>query len=264
MAHRSLVTVAHLLLLGCGPRPVTVEFYPVAGQEHFACTSAWGHVGVSDSVVQPKDFRLLVSEVRFRTVAGRWVPMSLDEVEGQHAGVGLLDFEDGSGTCGAGTPATRYVLEGSVRDEGRFAAVELTLGAQEGAQLPANAAALAPGGRPRGLAVELITPTHPHWVFHLASPCAEVGCGDGRLQVLIEGVDATERILFVDLLPLLQEADLERAAEAPDLVAGCASDPLDVDCPPLLRALGVGAPQRVFRPSTWAVGSVNHSGHGGH
>lgn len=78
----------------------------------------------------------------------------------------------------------------------------------------------------------------------------------------IEGVDATREILIADVLPLLNQADLERPAEVPDFVAGCASDPLD--CPPLLRALGVGAPQRVFRRSGWALGAVSHGSHAGH
>lgn len=253
------------LLSGCGPQRVTIEFYPLVGQEHFACTSAWEHVGVSASVIQPKDFRLLVSEVRLHSKTGTWIPMRLEEVEGdQHEGVALVDFENATGLCKTGTPMTRYEIEGSVAERPEFDALELTLGVPTGAELPSHAASLQGGGRARGLSVGLKSRAHPDWVFHLPPTCVGEKCSDDRLRVRVEGVDASKRIIIADLLELLREADLEQPAQAPDFIAGCASDLLDVDCAPLMRALGVGAPQRLFRPSPYAVGSIAHDGHSGH
>lgn len=257
--------VAVLALVSCGPRQQTLEFYPTAGDEHFTCFGAWGRVGTTQSIVRPRDFRALASNLSLLTARGA-VPFSLIQTQTQRASTGLLDFEEGGDLCDLGTPALAYTLVGEVDDDGPFMGLEFTLGAS-----PSLTREGLPGteglfdevtGRARGLSVALKTSRNPLWRFHLVDDCTSGTCSAPRLRV--EGVDPTKTILFFDLLELVSEANVDAPPGLGDTAAGCGTTADDEDCPPLMRALGNGAPQRVLRASPYAVGSIDHAAHAGH
>lgn len=259
--------MACLALLGCGPPLATIEFYPTMGEEHFTCYGAWGRVGTTESIVRPRDFRALASNIELLTSRGP-VPFVLNDTDTQRGAVGLLDFEEGTDLCEAGTGAVAFTLAGTVDEPGPFTGIELTLGAPADLtrdQLPLGAEGLFDDalGRARGLSVELKTSRNPTWRLHLVDDCTSGTCTQPP-RVRVEGVDPTKTILYFDLLELLAEANVDAPAGAGDSLPGCGASPGDEDCPPLLRALGVGAPQRVLRPSPWEVGAIDHAAHAGH
>lgn len=262
---------AALLFTACGPRVVTVEFYPFTRDEHFTCTGAWGYVGTTSSIIQPHDFRALVSEVQLLTASGELAPLKLDENGNQRGGVGLLDFEDASGTCKQGTKETAFTLVGELGTEAPLTGLQFRLGvppalAPDAASVPGGPQGMfdAARGQALGMRVELESSRQDFWRFHLATACVEPGCVDQRPTVRLEGMDPSKKVILFDLLELLAEANVDSPAIAPDDQPGCASQPGDPDCAPLLKALGEGAPQRVLRESPWDVGSIDHEGHLSH
>lgn len=83
-----------------GDRSYRIDFVARAASETIACGAAFAGMGIGQSAVRVRDFRLFVSNVRLVGPDGEEVPLSL-EPDGiwQSDGVALLDFEDGSDTC---------------------------------------------------------------------------------------------------------------------------------------------------------------------
>jgi len=109
-------------------QPVRLQFQGVVGDEVFSCESTYTGLGRMDSTVAVTDFRLYVSDVSLINEAGDRIPVTLEQ-DGmwQYENVALLDFEDRSGNCANGTPATRTEVVGTV-PAGTYTGVEFTLG----------------------------------------------------------------------------------------------------------------------------------------
>jgi uncharacterized repeat protein (TIGR04052 family) len=74
-----------------------------------------------------KDLRFYVSGVALIDAAGNYAPLVLTENNNQGRNVALLDFEDGSGGCSAGSTATYTALTGKVAP-GTYVGIAFTLG----------------------------------------------------------------------------------------------------------------------------------------
>jgi uncharacterized repeat protein (TIGR04052 family) len=96
-------------------QPIAIEFEARVGEEAFECGRVYSGVGSSGLDVEPQDLRFFVSDVRLIEASGREEPVTLDTAAPwQTADVALLDFEDASGGCAAGTPDTNSRLTGRV------------------------------------------------------------------------------------------------------------------------------------------------------
>ncbi|MET0390053.1 MAG: MbnP family copper-binding protein [Polyangiales bacterium] len=89
----------------------TLRFQAKLGGERFACGQAQPGIGSTGTTVEPVDFRMFVNDIRLVDDRDDEVPITLDHRPPWQAnGIGLLDFEDGTGLCADGDPGTNYVL----------------------------------------------------------------------------------------------------------------------------------------------------------
>ena len=95
--------------------PVSLQFEARVGGVAFACGQSYAGVGSSAASVEPHDFRFFVHDVRLLDESGNAAAVELDDrAPWQASGVGLLDFEDGSGGCLEGDAAVNTALTGRV------------------------------------------------------------------------------------------------------------------------------------------------------
>jgi uncharacterized repeat protein (TIGR04052 family) len=109
-------------------RPVTLHFAAMVGSESFACGRSYPNIGTSKSTITPSEFRVFVHGVELLTGDGKAVPLALEQ-DGrwQSEGLAMLDFEDGTGPCGNGTPELRTTITGDA-PAGRYTGVRFTIG----------------------------------------------------------------------------------------------------------------------------------------
>lgn len=238
-----MVTVA-VFAVACAPPLRPLEFFPLVGDEHFRCTSAWADLGANKVIAQPLDLRLLVSEVTLLSRSGE-VSYTLEERSTQRGGLALVDFEAGDGTCKGGTGETVFQLQGTPERSGPFTGVRFRLGG--GARVPPAASELVDDGRPRGLSLGLTTTATDRWLVH-----ATGDCGEGPCSISASGFDPTVSVMYFDLRVLLESFTI-------DATGACAAG---APCPALERALG--ADQRVVTASPHLVGTIDHETHQGH
>ena len=122
-----------LLLLAAaaanGAETVSIPFRAVVGSEELACGRKYTGVGLSRSVITPRDFRLYIHNVRLLDEAGKEWPVDLAQ-DGKWVldDVALLDFEDGSAGCRNGSPETNRVVTGTVPAGHVYRGLRFTLG----------------------------------------------------------------------------------------------------------------------------------------
>lgn len=249
MAHcnRLIATIsAGLGLLGCQARTVSIEFLPTADGEVFRCTSAWT-LGTNKVIAQPLDARVTLSHIELLTASGA-VGFELDENSLQRDGLGLLDFEDATGTCSGGDGVTSYQLQGAPMGAGPFTGLRFRFGAGPSHQ---GSLAFLPRsmldsvtGRPVGISASLVR----------AGKAWPLNWSGDDVTVQVDGVDATKSIVSFDF----------RALYAPFEVgeAGCSMPPSDSGCDPVKTALG--AQQQVIVPTQYLVGQIDHQSHSNH
>jgi len=234
-------------LLGCQAPTMSIEFLPMAGSEAFRCTSAWADLGTSKVIAQPLDARLTISHIELLTAAGA-VGFELDENSLQRDGLGLLDFEDATGTCSGGDGVTSYQLQGQPKGAGPFTGLRFRFGAGASHQgslafLPRSMVDLV-NQRAVGISASLIR-------GGTAWPLTWSG---DDVTVQVDGVDATKTVVSFDL----------RALFAPFEVgdAGCSMPPSEAGCAPMTRVLATQ--QQVILPTQYLVGQIDHQGHSTH
>lgn len=246
---------------------VRIRFRAQVGTEHFACGSAY----TSDTGVTftPRDLRFFVQDVSLLSADGDDQPVSLDVVPPwQLAEVALLDFEDGSGSCSAGTAAINFDVMGRVRP-GNYRGLAFTNGVPEalnhadpaGLPPPLQAGSMSWGWLLgyRFLVAELVA-TDPgdasppgSALLHLGSTACSGNPANGsircqnanRNRIYLPSFDPDADVVVVDVAELFEGADLTR-------VTTCHSN--DESCTGLLERLGVqrsdGSPlveQRLYR-----------------
>jgi uncharacterized repeat protein (TIGR04052 family) len=255
-------TVAALALVtACGaPADVELRFEGLVGDEPARCGATYAGIGTSGSTLTLLDFRLFVHDVRLVTADGREVPVELTQDDFQHDDVALLDFEDGTNGCDAGTPAQRLVVRGTVSDGGPFRGVRFRFGVP--ADLNHGDASTAPAplnttsmfwswnGGYKFLRADVRLKEGAPRNFHLGS----TGCQGGdavtscshpnRPEISLDSFDPSSGKVIVDYAALVADADLSKdGGGAP----GCMSGVDDPECAAIFPRLGLslstGAPE---------------------
>ena len=132
MRLHAFALVAVAALGGCAVAPaerdVEIRFGARVGDAEFRCGQSYAGIGTTGARITPSDFRFYVSDVELIDAAGRAVKLQLAQ-DGvwQFRDVALLDFEDGSGPCRAGTSGLNTRVVGKA-PPGDYRGVSFTLG----------------------------------------------------------------------------------------------------------------------------------------
>ncbi len=115
-----------------GPQAVTLEFAAYAGSTPVKCGTVVTGLGSGNVDAQIKDFRFYVSNVKLIKADGSEVALTLGANDDWNLTAGndaltLIDLEDASGSCAAGTAATNATIKGSV-PAGEYVGVTMTMG----------------------------------------------------------------------------------------------------------------------------------------
>ena len=264
----SLTLTAVACLAGCVTQssveqPVSLSFALVAGEQPVRCGSAFGPLGRDPKRVSLRDARFYVQDVALIDDAGKPVPVRLQVSDWQDAKVALLDFEDGSGHCVGGTPATNTQVIGSV-PAGHYRGVSLTLGVPESLNhtspelqaAPLDLAAMGwswQAGRkfiklevdPEGGVSKTDGSRANTWYLHLGSTgCSgnpvtgeTVACQRAnRIPLRFDGFDPATQAVVLDVAALLRDS---RLAVDEGAAVGCMSGPTDPECVAVFKRLGV-------------------------
>lgn len=258
VAINELILAVNNSLEGCPNRPVAIQFKGVVGHDEFACGTAYGGIGTSESQLLPSDFRLYVSQIHLLELGGREVPVQLEQ-DGiwQYEDVALLDFENGSGPCGAfGNEATNTTVRGTV-PAGVYTGIKFTLGVPfalnhgnaSTAPSPLNFTAMFWSWQAGYKFLRMDNGAGAFQFLHLGSTgCSSAGpsqppsacASPNRPVVQINGFNPDHSVIVADLKALLAGSDLSSntAGSAP----GCMSDPNDPECAAIFAALGLTFP----------------------
>lgn len=241
--------------------PVNIQVSAVVGDKAAACGVDYSDLGASKATAQLADARLFISQVELRSADGTWTPVALgDRAPWQHAGVTLLDFEDGTAACqDSGTTQKNDKITGTVA-AGNYTAVRLHIGVPFDQNHVDNATSPAPFNTPgmfwtwqggyKFLRVDWKVQggAIPRWNVHIGSTkCAAKDkitapsspCGRPNLStVTIDVADAANAKLRLDLAALVAKADI--SADTESSPPGCMSAPTEPgDCSPVWTALGM-------------------------
>lgn len=262
VAVNELVAAVNNALGGCVREEATLQFRAVVGDRPFACGQIYSGLGTSAADLIPADLRFYVHDVRLIDPAGREMPFRLVQ-DGiwQQEDVALLDFEDRTPPCHAGTTQTNNVIRGAV-PPGAYTGVRFSLGVP----FRLNHRNAATAGSPLNL-------TGMFWTWqagykflrfdeatdavrlHVGSTGCEYGTPDrvtrcerpNRGEILLRDFDPLADTIVIDLERLFAGTDLR--ANQPDTAPGCESNPFDADCEAVFRALGINFANGLPDPS---------------
>lgn len=270
----SLITLSALAACGGGsdtpadtsPRSLSIDFAAVAGTTAVKCGSVVSGLGSGSVDAQVKDLRFYVSNVKLLKADGSEVALTLaanDDwnltKDGQS--VSLIDLEDATGSCSAGTAATNASIKGTV-PAGSYVGIALSIGVPFAlnhsdyatATKPLDVQAMAwswQSGR-KFAKIELTDPngTSGSWAaktfnIHLGStgctgnPASgeTVSCvAANRASVRLASFDASTQKIAVDIKALLAGNDITRNAAG---ASGCMSGGTDPECLKVFEALAI-------------------------
>ena len=242
-------------------QPVTINFAAEIGGQLFACDATYAGLGSTGAEIKGTDFRLYVSDVAMIAADGSRAPVTLDESVWQHAGVALLDFEDGRAACANGTAPINTALQGSVA-AGNYTGVAFKVGVPFAmnhgdpttAPSPLNLTSMFWNWRGGYKFVRIdMVPTDRSedgpkgWFLHLGSTmCASDGKTDAPkapcknpnlIEITLDRFDPATQTVVVDPADVVAGADLR--VNAPDTSPGCMSFPGDADCMTVMAKLGL-------------------------
>jgi uncharacterized repeat protein (TIGR04052 family) len=249
-----------------GPQTVTLNFAAYAGSTPVKCGTAVAGLGSGNVAAQIKDFRFYVSNVKLVKADGSEVALTLAANDDWNLTSGgqaitLIDLEDATGACSAGTAATNAVVTGTV-PAGNYVGVKMTMGVPFAlnhtdyavATKPMDVQAMAwswQSGR-KFAKIEVTDPdgTTGSWVaktfnFHLGStgctgnPASgeTVSCtAANRMDFSLAAFNPATQKIAVDLQALLAGTDITvNRASAP----GCMSGGTDPECLHVFEALAI-------------------------
>ena len=233
---------------------ISLKFSASVGAEAVACGTSTTLVGNGNggngTAPDIKDFRLYVSDVQVATATGEFVAVTLAESDWQQERVALLDFEDGTSSCSAGTSETRLVVEGTA-PTADYSRVRFTIGVpealnhlnQETASAPLNIGGLhwnwAGGYKHARIDVA-------GWNIHLATTgCTlddnneNLDCSNARPNrptYTLDNVDLEDSTINFDYAELVSGADISTDQGGKP---GCMSAAADPECATLFTNLGL-------------------------
>lgn len=240
-------------------RQIAVRFEGLVGGDPFSCTSTYAGIGTNPDpakqVLTPKDFRFYVHDLELVTPIGSTVPVSVPEDgKWQHAGVALIDLENGTGTCSNGNADTNDRVVGTV-PAGDYVGLRFKVGvpfAQNHLNVatqptPLNVTAMF-WSWTSGYRFMRIEGSTPGAVLHLGStgctlvdandPAKGSNCANGnRVQVDLPRFNVDTNRVALDLAQLWDATDL--STNTPGTAGGCMSAPNDADCAPVFKKLGL-------------------------
>lgn len=110
------------------PRPVSIRFALKSGSATVGCGTAIRNLGTDALTAELKDARLYVHDLQLITAQGRAVPVRLtQDGQWQYRDTALLDFENATGACAAGSAATNTQVQGTV-DDGHYVGLSFRVG----------------------------------------------------------------------------------------------------------------------------------------
>lgn len=112
---------------------VTINFDVVNGATNVGtggCALNALTLGTTSAVGSLSDLRFYVSNVALIDAAGNYVPVMMNQNGNQDANVALMDFEDATNKCSAGTAATYTAVQGKVAP-GTYVGVAFDVGVPE-------------------------------------------------------------------------------------------------------------------------------------
>ncbi len=250
---------AALALCACdSDRDITLRFAPMFGERPFACGQEFTRVGTGASTVTPLDFRLYVHDLALVRAGGERVPVAVrDDGQWQRDGLVLLDFEDGSGACMTGSPATNLAVRGSVPDHDDYVGLEFVVGVPDAMNHLDGATAPAPqnaqglwwtwAGGYKYVRLDVQPTTQPAFFYHLgATSCdGSVQSGftcafDNLARITLETFDADRDEITVDAAQILAGVDVDQIPDGvADSLPGCMAFPGDPECPAMMSPLGL-------------------------
>ena len=223
------------------------------GTREFACGQEYAKLGASKVAATPRDLRLFVQDLQLIDEDGEAVEVKLDERAPWQSGqLALLDFEDGSGECGEGTPERNTKITGRVPDR-RYQGVRFSNGVPEALNHADPVKQSDPLKRFADLSwgwltgfrfskielVQISSGDAPgNALLHVGSTActgnAQAGtvkCNKAnRNQITLSDFAPEENHIVVDIAPIFAETDLTQVAE-------CHST--GEACPPMFEAFGL-------------------------
>ncbi len=253
-----------------GSQAVTIHFAAREGDVPARCAESLGSLGAEGGVAKLRDLRYFVHDVRLVTADGVEAPLELDQ-DGvwQLHNLALLDFEDATGACERGTPATHEVVTGKV-PPGAYTGVrfkigvpfELNHGDPTESPPPLDTSSLYWGWGEGFMFLQVATMTTPPsgdpdnaYVLALASMGCEgdprhgevVSCSlPNRPAIELSDFDHATQAIVLDLPALLEGTKLLSEH-------GCASGPDTAQCGPLFARFGIDYATGAVSPATQTV-----------
>lgn len=239
-------------------RELSLRFAPMVGAKPFACGEEFSGVGTGGSTVTPLDFRLYVHDLALVRASGERVPIAVtDDGKWQHGGLVLLDFEDGSGACMTGSPATNLEVRGTVPDHADYVGLEFVVGVPDEMNHLDGATAPAPqnaqgmwwtwAGGYKYVRLEVQPTAQPVFFYHLgATSCdgsvqAGFSCAFANLaKIGLDAFDPERDEIVVDAAQILAGVDVDKVPDGvTDTLPGCMAFSGDPECPAMLAPLGL-------------------------
>lgn len=264
---------AAALLAACGgggddgPVAVALEFGAVNGTTPVTCNQRLTALGTTSVDAQVKDLRFYVSNVAMIRSDGARVALELganddwNHTAADGNRLTLVDLEDATGSCAAGTAATNAFVRGSV-PAGRYVGVEFTVGVPSALNHSDYATAVKPldiqamawswqSGR-KFAKVEVTDPdgatgswTAKTFNFHLGSTGCTGNPATGeivtctaanRMAVSFPSFDPATQKIVLDIQALTAGNDITvNQAGAP----GCMSGGTDPECAAVFQTIGI-------------------------
>ena len=238
-----------------GAQAITIPFAGVVAGAPFACGQRYDAIGTTGASITPADFRFYVHDVTVIDEAGNDVVVVLDDNDFQSKGVALLDFEDGTGACDTGSPATHTAITGTVPGGTDVAGVRFTIGVPDALNHLDSSVAKAPFNIPslwwswaggyRYMRIDaLVGDDELAAFFHHGSttckgtPDKGFSCAYGNLiDVELDFADGDE--VVVDIAELYKPIDLDGALAEGDAIRGCMAFAGDPQCVGMFATLGL-------------------------
>ena len=245
------------------PQSVEISFALSANGTAVQCGTPIAKTGSSAVPATLRDARFYVQDIALVDQKGQLTPVNLTPSDWQNEQVALIDFEDASGTCAGGTPATNTIVKGTV-PAGKYTGLAFTVGVPvsknhtstelEGAPLDLASMGWSwQAGRkfikfevnPDGGVTKADGSKSPTWFVHLGSTgCTgnpvsgeTVSCmRPNRLPVVLNSFDPAKQNVVLDLAALFGSSELGSDSGG---AVGCMSNPADKECNAIFERLGL-------------------------